>query len=108
MQPQPRRLRGSCPPFSVGWVDILKKHCDPKDVAGFPEPRGASMTSYAPNHGESWTPSLDRQLRRYWETRLDISQIATAMGRTPGSIESRLDVLNIRDNPKRPYWTRRN
>ncbi|MCB2067967.1 MAG: hypothetical protein KDE15_15155 [Erythrobacter sp.] len=55
-----------------------------------------SVGAEKPNHaGEPWTEELDRLLAKKWAEGETVAKIALAMGRTNGSIASRLERLDI-------------
>ena len=47
------------------------------------------------NAGKPWTTELDDTLRSFWQGGRTVWQIADAMGRTPGSIASRLARIGL-------------
>jgi hypothetical protein len=58
--------------------------------------RPPAKTSRLPeHHGEPWSADLDKQLRLLWEQDRPVSELARTLGRTRGSIKSRLEKLGI-------------
>jgi hypothetical protein len=58
--------------------------------------------------GFPWSKTEDERLTREHKNRCDVSFIAHKHKRTEGSIYSRLEKLQLEDNPHRPAWTRPN
>ena len=59
---------------------------------------GHAVSSHAP-----WTPELDDQVRRMWGEGRRVTEIAWHLGRTPASINARVQILKL---PKRRHWSK--
>lgn len=53
------------------------------------------------NAGKPWNTSEDEKLRKEFSSKIKISDIAKAHGRTTGAIESRLSYLGLK---VKPFW----
>lgn len=66
------------------------------EIAHISEPRkkGDPVVG-APNNGQPWTAELDATVTSRWTKGADVAQIAEELGRTAGSISSRLMHLGL-------------
>lgn len=62
---------------------------------GTAKPRADRSTPEAPSNGRPWTEELDAELCRGWYAGEGLAALATRLGRTEGSIASRLARLDI-------------
>jgi len=66
---------------------------------------GGQWQTWGPGHAACshapWTPKLDDEVRRMWEDGRRVIEIAWHLGRTPASINARVQLLKL---PKRRRW----